>query len=208
MRKLSKGIEPTNFTRWKAKHPNSNYNDLSHIERQEISLACLKEQFYLCAYCCQGITDKNNMNEHVEARNIAPNRSLDFSNIVASCNTSKQCDSAHGSQSLPLTPLMAECETELKFMISGRVKGLTPRAKESIRVLNLGDKEQNNRSLIEKRKKLSHELLFINGIDPSAGLDDEQLINMVITDINQPKAGKLEAFSPVVANILRNWLVA
>jgi hypothetical protein len=35
---------------------------------------------------------------------------------------------AHGSQPLPLTPLMPECETELRFKFSGRVEGLTERA--------------------------------------------------------------------------------
>ena len=208
MRNINKGIEPKSLALWRRAHPNSNYDDLTHIERQSIRADCLKEQFYLCAYCCQAITDENCMNEHVEARNIAPNRSLDFSNIVASCTTPKQCDDAHGSQNLPLTPLVTECETELKFKISGRIVGLTARAQESIRVLNLGDTEQNNRSLIEKRKQLSHALLFAKDINPSAGLDDEQLINMVINDISQPTSGKLEAFSPVVANILQGWLVS
>ena len=81
-------------------------------------------------------------NEHVEARSIAPNRELDFSNIVASCNSKGQCDDAHGAQMFSLAPFMDECEAELKFKISGRVEGVTARAKETIRVLNLGDHEK------------------------------------------------------------------
>lgn len=208
MRKVEKGIEPASFTSWKRAHSHSRYDDLTYTEREAIRNACLIEQFYLCAYCCQSITGENNdcMNEHVEARNIAPNRSLDFSNIVASCTSLRQCDAAHDSQDLPLTPFMAECETELKFKLSGRIEGLTERAKESIRVLNLGDTEQNNRSLIEKRRRLSLDLLWSNGIDPSEGIDDDELIEMLIKDIKCPKDGKLEAFAPVVANILQGWL--
>ena len=101
---------------------------------------------------------------------------------------------------------MNECETELKFKISGRVEGLTPRAIETIKVLNLGDTEQNNRSLIEKRKKLSQDLLWTNGIDPEDGIDEDELIELLIADIACPKDGKLEAFTPVVVNILRDWL--
>ena len=73
--------------------------------------------------------------------------------------------------------------------------------------MNLGDTEQNNRSLIEKRKQLSHALLWTNDIDPSEGIDDDELIAMLIEDIKRPRDGKLEAFSPVVANILQGWLI-
>ncbi|NOQ13212.1 MAG: TIGR02646 family protein [Methyloprofundus sp.] len=208
MRKIDKGIEPIELTEWKRSNPAGTYNDLSHIERKAIRFDCLREQFYLCAYCCQAINENNCMNEHVEARNIAPHRSLDFLNIVASCTTNRQCDKAHGSQALPLTPLMMACETEFKFKISGRVEGLTERAKKSIQVLNLGDTRQNNRSLIEKRKQLSDALLLTNGIDPAEGVDDDELLEMLIDDIKCPKEGKLEGFSPVAVNILQSWLNA
>lgn len=140
MRKIDKGVEPDSLTQWKRGHLNGSYKDLTRIEREDIRSHCLQEQFYLCACCCQIITGENDdcMNEHVIAKKIAPNRSLDFSNIVASCTTPKQCDSAHKSQPFELTPLMNECETGLKFKISGRVEGLTPRAIETIKVLNLG----------------------------------------------------------------------
>ena len=101
---------------------------------------------------------------------------------------------------------MAECETELKFKLSGRVEGLTKRAKDAITVLNLGESEQSNRSLVEKRKQLVSSLLMVNGVDPDDGLEDDELINLVIADIQQPKDGKLEAYAPVVVNILNQWL--
>lgn len=205
MRKIDKGYEPERLTQWKRQHPQGRYDQLNDLERQDIRIACTEEQFYLCAYCCQTIsgTSADTMNEHVEARNLAPSRSLDFSNIVASCTTPQQCDAAHGSQALPLTPLMDECETELQFMLSGRVKGLSRNAEQSIHVLNLGDHERNNKKLIEKRKQLSHHLLFVNGVLPDEGLEDEELLQILIADLSQPINGRLEAFSPVVINILR-----
>jgi len=212
MRKIVKCIEPDALTVWKRQHPKGCYDDLEktkqHGIRQAIRQTCLIEQYYLCAYCCKpiGIKQSDCMNEHVEARDIAPQRSLDFSNIVASCRTPNQCDAAHGSQPLPLTPFMAECETELKFKISGRVEGLTERAKAAIKVLNLGESEQSNRSLVEKRRQLVSSLLMVNDVDPAAGLEDDDLIHLVIADIQQPKDGKLEAYAPVVVNILSQWL--
>lgn len=219
MRKISKGKPPASFVNWirnKPKNKDENqwfqaiYEQKNWQILSDLSHHRAKEQFYLCAYCCDRITGKccDTVNEHVEARAIAPKRSLEYDNIVASCKTKNQCDDAHKSQAFTLTPLMNECETELKFKISGRVEGSTNRAKETIRVLNLGDNEINNKSLIEKRKQLSHSLMWTNGIDPIADLEDEELLLSVIDDLMTPKDGKLEAFAPVVANILRNWIAS
>jgi uncharacterized protein (TIGR02646 family) len=205
MRKIHKGNEPNSLVSWKRINPTARYNELSRQERIDIRTACLQEQFYLCAYCCQRIIDTTCINEHVEAQSINPNRSLDFTNIVASCTKAGQCDKAHKSQPLPLTPFMDECEDELKFKISGRVEGLTDRAKETVRILNLGDVENNNRSLIEARKELTTTLLFNeHGLSPD--LEDDELILSVIADIQTPTDGRLPAFSPVAVNILCGWL--
>jgi uncharacterized protein (TIGR02646 family) len=207
MRTISKGAEPSNLTAWKYINPHKRYNHLTEDIRRIIRQHALEEQFYLCAYCCQRIQDIDDChNEHVEAQNLNPGRTLDFSNIVASCNTPNQCGDAHKSQHLPLTPLMAECETELRFKISGRVEGLSNRATDTIRVLNLGDHEKNNRALIEKRKRLSNALLWTNSINPDEGLEDEELLGMLINDLSQPQENQMEPFTPVVINILQSWL--
>ncbi|HIF9175905.1 TPA: hypothetical protein ACX6QN_000661 [Photobacterium damselae] len=101
---------------------------------------------------------------------------------------------------------MPECETELNYSLSGRVSGTTERANIAIKVLNLGDTERNNRSLVEQRKQQIISLLFTNGIDPDDGLDDDELLEMVITDLETPIAGKLTPFSPVVVNVLKQWI--
>jgi hypothetical protein len=71
--------------------------------------------------------------------------------------------------------------------------------------LNLGDHEKNNRALIEKRRQLSNALLWINGVDPDEGLEDDELLEMLIDGLVQPQQGQLEPFAPVVINILRGW---
>ena len=199
MRKITKqaGSEPPSLTRFKRKNAQRNYSDLSNTERQDIRTMCTIEQFYLCAYCCKPITgdSKDTMNEHVIARKSAPNKSLDFTNIVASCKTPKQCDDAHGSQPLPLTPFEAECETDLAFKLSGRVVGLTDNAKQTIQILNL-----NNKSLIEQRKIFIDIIIFTNGMD---AIEDEDLIEIMIGDLAQPIEGKLAAFAPVIINALK-----
>lgn len=215
MRKIDKEQELASLAAFKRRHPHARYHDLPDDEegqaiRQHIREACTAEQFHLCAYCCQAIsgTSEDTMNEHVEARDLAPNRTMDFSNLVASCKTPKQCDAAHGSQPLPLSPLMPECETELRFRWSGRVEGLTERAKEAIRVLNLGDTEQTNRGLVERRKRLVDSLIWESYGNPNhlALEEDRELLHLLIDDLNQPKEGKLKPLAPVLVNILRDRL--
>lgn len=190
-------------------NPTGNYSNLTEKERVAIRKASSKEQFYLCAYCCQPISgeSKDTINEHVEARNIAPNRSLDYSNIVASCKTKKQCDSAHGSQELPLTPLMDECETELKFKINGRVEGLTDRAIKTIQVLNLGDHETNNKSLVHQRKLAFHNVLLVNELDQNeTEIVEDELLEILKSDLEQIKDGHLAPFATVVSKMIDSWL--
>jgi len=209
LRKITKkiGFEPQSLTSWKKRINNKgkDYLGLTSTEKDDIRSACAIEQFYLCAYCCKPIsgTIKDCMNEHVVARDIAPNKSLDFDNIVASCITPNQCDSAHGSQPLPLTPFDTECETDLEFKLSGRVKGMTSEAQETIRVLNLGN---DNKSLVEQRRQFVQALLLGDGIDPDDVVDDSDLIKMVIDDLSKPKNGKLEAFAPIAINVLSQWI--
>lgn len=199
MRKIDKPIwfEPSSLSKFKRGNKQSNYRNLTDEVRQDIRKACTTEQFYLCAYCCKRISgdSRDTMNEHVIARNLAPNRDLDYTNIVASCTTPNQCDNAHGSQPLPLTPFDAECETALKFKISGRVTGLTDDARDTIRVLNL-----DNKSLREQRKIFIDTILFTYGED---AIEDDDLINIMIDELAQPIEGKLDAFAPVIINALK-----
>ena len=61
--------------------------------------------------------------------------------------------------------------------------------------------------MIEKRKQLSDSLLWANGIAPSEGLEDDDLLQAVIDELLTVD-GYLAPFAPVVANILKNWMTA
>jgi uncharacterized protein (TIGR02646 family) len=211
VRKINKGNEPSSLTSFKRSHPQMRYKDLTDTVRQEIRAACTREQYFLCAYCCQEISGENvdTMNEHVEAQSLAPNRTLDFHNIVASCRSAKQCDASHGSQALPLTPMMKECETELRFKLSGRVEGLTQRAKDAIDVLRLGDTELNNKFLIERRKQLVEALIWTSYGKSGVELELEQdvtVLRLMVDLLAEPQNGRLESFAPVLTNLLKTYI--
>jgi uncharacterized protein (TIGR02646 family) len=183
MRKINKGTEPQTLHNWKKANPHGNFSDLTAHERRAIRVQCLHEQYYLCAFCCDRLQSEDDCNnEHIEPIAMNTNRSLDYGNIVASCNKKNPCNPAHGSQYLPLAPLMEECEQELRYTLSGRVEGLTERAKVTIQILNLGDSERKNKALIEKRKAAIQSLLWVNGINPDDGLEDDDLIELVVAD--------------------------
>jgi uncharacterized protein (TIGR02646 family) len=207
MRKITKGLEPQELTVWNRKHPNSRYNDLPDNEegstvRQAIRRAAHKEQFGLCAYCCKIIdgTSKTTNNEHVIAQALDSNRTLDFSNIVASCTTKRRCNEERKSQPLSLTPLMDECETELRFRASGKVEGLTPRATDSIQVLGL-----DTRAIREERKQMVDSLIVPDDLNGLQLIEDELLTDL-LNDFQYPVNGQLLPYSPVLINILKQFL--
>ncbi len=206
MRTIHKADQPSELREWKQLNPNGRYEHLSGDVRRAIRQHALKEQFHLCAYCCQVIKDGNCHNEHVEPQQLNPNRTVDYLNIVASCNTRNQCGLAHGSAQLPLTPLMEACENELMFMQSGLVKGLTQRARTTIQVLNLGDSERSNKSLIQKRKIMIESLLFSNFGQSDPVVEDDDLLKMFIDSLSSPQGEEMQPFTPVLLNILRSWL--
>lgn len=208
MRKIDKGMEPSSLTRLKRSDTTIRYRDLPPEESRSIRSSCISEQYGLCAYCCQSITIDNAHNEHLEAQDRAPNRTLEFSNIVASCQRPGQCGHGRGTRQLPLTPLMTECETELKFYLSGLVAGQTERARISIEALNLGHTGDSNRGLVGARKQLVEALIYSQSATPEGlQFEDEELLTLLLEDLQVPDAKHcLQPFSPVLVNVIRHHL--
>jgi hypothetical protein len=92
-----------------------------------------------------------------------------------------------------MTPLMSECETDLKYYISGVVEGLTDNARNMIDVLNLGDTRKRNKRLVEIRKSIIFSLLFQHGIQPEdLQMLDTDLIDLLIDELESHDNGKLD----------------
>jgi hypothetical protein len=143
-------------------------------------------------------------NEHVISQQSDKNQTLNFANIIASCDKSSRCNQARGAKELALTPLMPECETELKFYLSGKVKGKTERASETIEVLVL-----DNKAIREERKQLVDGLIYTNtGSQPGElALIGDELLNDLISTLDKPdNSGILPPYSPALINIIRGFL--
>ncbi|MGZ8173459.1 MULTISPECIES: hypothetical protein [Methylobacter] len=209
MRLITKGQEPAELTAWKKANPNGRYQDLEGSEqdkvatRRAIRQAAIQEQFGLCAYCCKQIDADNSSNEHLASQREGKNRTLDFANIVASCKTPNRCNQKRGSQALPLTPLMPECEIELHFSLSGKVVGTKDRATETINVLAL-----DTPAIRKERQELVDSLIYGVGMTPDAlQPPDDELLRILVSDLQQPdEAGYLPPFSPVLISIINRLL--
>ncbi|MDT4289075.1 hypothetical protein RO575_05875 [Methylomonas sp. MO1] len=210
MRQIVKveGREPEELAVWKRANPHGRYHELDHssqgkLARQAIRRDAIKEQFGLCGYCCKCINLEHSTNEHVISQQVDQNQTLNFANIIASCDKKNRCNQARGTKELTLTPLMPECEIELKFYPSGKVKGKTERASEVIEVLGL-----DKRAIREERKQLVDALIYNTGSEPDdlelLGVD---LLNDLVSILDQPdESGILPPYSPALINIIRGFL--
>lgn len=207
MQKITKGNEPPELQKWKRKNPRKHYTHLPDLERRAIRRDCVRKQYGLCAFCCERITadSTSSHNAHLQSQTRFPQHSLDWGNIVASCNNKETCGKHQGQATPSLSPLMPECETELRFHITGKIEGLTDRARETIELFNLNEKR-----LCLKRKKAISDFFYTNDYYPPE--EDPvtwgaEIWQEIIRQCETPDAdGNLAAFAPAFAGIGRHLL--
>lgn len=140
---IEKQKEPEWLCEFKRKNPDADYDSDNFTEhRQELKRELLREQKYLCAYCCCKIDMEKSHNEHIEPRhpkNGVSNKSLDYQNLVASCygfQGEKTCGSRKGNEydeKQFVSPLDIECEDRFRYYPNGTIEGDT----YTIELLNL-----------------------------------------------------------------------
>lgn len=157
---IQKGKEPEFLTAFKKKYPKKAYDSKEFAEyRSKLNSVLVKEQKGLCAYCCGRITDEKSHNEHIEPRNpgkCASVRSLDYANIVASCNNIHTCGKKKGNQydeEKFISPLAENCEEKFIYYANGTIAG----DDYTIDCLNLNDFELKN-----ARKAVFKELQYLD----------------------------------------------
>lgn len=146
---IQKAEEPEFMIEFKKKNPKKTYDSEEFAPyRDRLREILVKEQKNICAYCCARIDrDKSKShNEHIEPRNpgkYQSNKSLDYYNIVASCNNKKTCGNAKGNKYEAdkfISPLSSDCEDKFDYYLDGSIEG----DKYTIDVLNLNEYELRN----------------------------------------------------------------
>lgn len=172
---IKKNTEPEWLTEYKRRNPTATYDSESFSGfREQLRKELVKEQHNLCAYCCCQISDDKAHNEHIEPRNPrkgSSTKTLDYSNIVASCNNADRCGAKKGNDyevSEFISPLNPECEDTFIYYPDGEMEGND----YTIGLLNL-----NSYELKEARKAVYHTLskLDKSAIEMIYCQDDENL---------------------------------
>lgn len=138
------------------------YDDLEKSDdgkevRQKIRIHMISQQKFICCYCCGEINEDDSHNEHIRPRDKKQDLSLDYNNMLVSCNTSNQCGKLKGgyySENDFVSPLDEDVEEQFKYSTDGEIIGLNEKAKNTIDKLGLNSYKMN-----QSRKALYNECI-------------------------------------------------
>lgn len=86
MRRIQKTIAPQEFIDFRKNMPGTGFGNLSGEPKNALRKRLLEDQGYICCYCGQRIDDDNTKIEHIKPQKYFPELSLDFNNMLASCD--------------------------------------------------------------------------------------------------------------------------
>lgn len=193
---IEKQSEPESFRQWKEQNPEATYGEMPREVGLAMRNALLEEQGFVCCFCgcaigpcddkgevlqipLESIRPHNIRNAHIVPQSKDTDKTLDYANLCASCNTSrhtkdeKHCDEAQGNRELPVSPLQKDCISYFSFGSDGEILAnleLTEEEQEmasaTISILRL-----NTSSLIAARKKVLRTLKSLPPAQANLALD-------------------------------------
>lgn len=180
MQKIDKlGSMPLETEKSFKKYRTENWGEIPEVIKAPLRQQLYDEQHGVCCYCCKSLGKENTTIEHLQSRNDYPHKCFDYHNLLLSCRTPKQCDNAKGSQELPLTPLMDECDNEIKLNLAGELEAESKRGVQSIEILNL-----NSRQARQHRKNLFTMMGEVFGYDlpykPPIKIENKNALEMLL----------------------------
>jgi uncharacterized protein (TIGR02646 family) len=176
MKQIKKGREPKEFTEWKGLANDNwqpSYNNLRNPEKAIVKMALMEEQGYICCYCEQELIATDSHIEHFLPQDSYPEKALDFSNMLCSCQNQikkgepRHCGNLKGDDKLSISPLDEDCERYFKYTYDGYIEPVNEKARITIKKLGLDITKLNaqRRDAIEP---------FIDGL-----LTEEELMEFV-----------------------------
>jgi len=134
MKYIQKQAEPSTLTEWKQKSSDDwqpSYEKLGNALKDTIKQALMVEQGYLCCYCEQRVTLEDSHIEHFRPQSDLTVDSLDFSNMLCSCQKQLKKGEPRHCGNLKenwfdkrtlISPLDPHCETRFKFTADGYIQ--------------------------------------------------------------------------------------
>lgn len=208
MKYINKNQPPDSFLKWKNSE-NENWqptwDNFQKPEKASVHNSLLKEQGFICCYCQQRITIKNSHIEHFKPRNQYPDLTLDYNNLIASCQGECEtiplipvhCGHKKGEwyqENLMVSPLENDCSNFFRYTEDGQILPTTipnkeAAAKTTIEKLDLNiDKLRKMRSKaiegcledIENLKKSQIKKLIDYFAKPNENDEYEQCVSTII----------------------------
>jgi uncharacterized protein (TIGR02646 family) len=135
---------------------NAVYGDITPDVKNNLKSALLEEQHFICCYCMKRINQNNSHIEHIKPQVRFPSETLDYSNLLLSCNgisnNKDNCghrkDDWYNAKDF-LTPINPDCEKIFTYSITGKMDALKENGKITISKLNL-----NSNLLVRARKEI------------------------------------------------------
>ena len=153
MKHIVKAQEPQEFSDWRQKKQyNSDFRDKYERFKKTTKIknivkeALMKEQGYICCYCERRLESDDSHIEHLLPREVAPEKSLDFDNLLCSCQKDlekgepRHCGNSKGKYLLPISPLEPDCATLFIFGHDGQILPAqedNDKAQKTIEILQL-----------------------------------------------------------------------
>jgi len=170
--------EPDFFTKAKAKVATPlvsnawSNQELAKIRANLREYILLEEQNLLCAYCEKEIDDnpKNSNIDHYKTRNLFPQETLNYNNLLVSCNSKGRCSDykdkyiqTQEEYEQIVNPVDENPKEYFDYLTTGEIVAQNPKAQYTINIFRLDHKTLN-----EQRLQIAKSLAYI----PDLSLDE------------------------------------
>ncbi|MCF6309942.1 MAG: TIGR02646 family protein [Sulfurimonas sp.] len=155
----------------KVKYPkqSDSWSEISDIRTDLREYILQTEQESMCVYCEKKISSdsyKSNI-DHFKTRNTHPELTLEYNNLIVSCNNREHCSSKKDNFNLSkedfkkiLNPVCDDIENSFSFTAFGELEGNNKKAKFTIEVFGL-----NHITLVEERKNILLQIQDFKEVD-------------------------------------------
>ena len=181
MKYIKKAVEPEVLSDFKINYRNdcgneATYNKITTIVKNKLKSELLKEQFYICCYCMNRVTQINSHIEHVKPQSKFPKETLDYGNLLVSCNGIQDRNENCGHKKTNwfneaefITPLNPDCERIFTYSLAGEMDSTERNGKITIAKLNL-----NSFLLVRARKAA----IYSSGLfEPDFSIKKQEMID-------------------------------
>lgn len=161
MRFIKKTSEPQFLIEFKSEFKKINrsdaaYDNINSDLKDNLKDILSYEQSFICCYCMKRIKIDNSHIEHLKPQSGYSQDSLDYFNLLVSCNginnSNNNCGHKKGSwydEKVFISPLDKDCEKYFSYSLSGKIDSSSDNGNKTIEKLNL-----NSYHLVRARKAM------------------------------------------------------